>query len=193
MQRVPIAVLEFLSPQVGGPSPEIATLRALYVKRRRTLYEHQQFALDTLGMTLLEFLQEPPGSLRTSRITRESEKVRALMEMHVADMPDLPGTERYWQMYATRMRNQRRSRFAWLEAARKCGATGEEPLTYWDRRYKRYGLFVDRVDLRPLKRYIGDQAFHTKHEAKDGLLQSLAVILATGACFNQGDPRVGSD
>ena len=199
LQRVPIAVLEYLSPQLGGPSPEIATLRALYVKRRRTLYEHQQFALDTLGMTrfdfaadaprvldalcdevragvdrdkllaqarvilyerryvipaprtvgelakcarekvehevggaiertisppararwveqlfrfredgmtLLEFLQEPPGSLRTSSITRESERVRALMEMHVADMPDLPGTKRYWQMYATRMRNQ---------------------------------------------------------------------------------------
>ncbi len=56
--------------------------------------------------------REPPGSLRTSNITRESEKVRALLEMNIADMPDLPGTERYWQMYAARMRNQRRSRFA---------------------------------------------------------------------------------
>ena len=63
-------------------------------------------------MTLLEFLQEPPGSLNTSSITRESEKVRALLELNIAAMPDLPGTERYWQMYATRMRNQRRSRFA---------------------------------------------------------------------------------
>ena len=60
----------------------------------------------SFGSTLLEFLQEPRGSLRTSSITRESEKVRALMDMHVADMPDLPGSERYWQMYATRMRNQ---------------------------------------------------------------------------------------
>ncbi len=204
LQRVPISVLEYLSPQVGGAPPEIATLRALYLQRRRTLYEHQQFALDTLGMarfdftadaprvlaalcnevragvdsdkllaqvrvilyerryvipaprtvgelakraretvehevsgaiertispatrarwveqlfqlredgmTLLEFLQEPPGSLRTSSITRESDKVRALLEMNIADTPDLPGTERYWQMYAARMRNQRRSRF----------------------------------------------------------------------------------
>jgi hypothetical protein len=44
-------------------------------------------------------------------ILRESEKVRALLDMNVADMPDLPGTERYWQLYATRMRHQRRSRF----------------------------------------------------------------------------------
>ncbi len=53
--------------------------------------------------------------------------------------------------------------------------------------------FVDRVDLRPLKRYIGDQAFLTEYEGKDGFLQSLAVIRATGACFNQSDSRVGPD
>src|SRR5271165_5587158 len=55
LQRVPISVLEYLSPQVGGAPPEIATLRALYLQRRRTLYEHQQFALDTLGMTRFDF------------------------------------------------------------------------------------------------------------------------------------------
>ncbi len=44
--------------------------------------------------------------------------------------------------------------------------------------------FVDRVDLRPLKRYIGDQTFLTEYEGKDGFLQSHAVIRATGACFN---------
>jgi TnpA family transposase len=205
LQRVPKAVLEHLSAQVGGPPPEIATLRAIYGQRRRTLYEHQQFALDAVGMTrfdlgadaprlldvlcdgvragidgdkllaqirvvlyerrfvipaprtvgelarrarekveheisvaieraippatregwieklfevradgmtLLEFLQEPAGSLRTKDITRESDKVNALLAMKVGEMPDLPGTERYWQMYASRMRNQRRSRFA---------------------------------------------------------------------------------
>src|ERR1019366_2919859 len=53
--------------------------------------------------------------------------------------------------------------------------------------------FVDRVDLRPLKRYVGDQAFLTEYEGKDGFLQSLAVIRATSACFNQSDSRVGSD
>ena len=212
LQRVPIPVLEHLSPQIGGPAPEIATLRAIYGQRRRTLYEHQQFALDTVGMTrfeltadaprvldalcdqvragvdrdnllaqtrvilyerryvipaprtvgelakrarqrvahqisvaiertippairdrwldklfevradgrtLLEFLQEPPGSLRTKDITRESEKVGALLAMRIAEMPDLPGTERYWQLYAARMRNQRRSRFAQRQEPRR--------------------------------------------------------------------------
>ncbi|MGH8335962.1 MAG: DUF4158 domain-containing protein, partial [Gammaproteobacteria bacterium] len=205
LQRVPAAVLEHLSPQLSGPSPDIATLRAIYVKRPRTLYQHQQFALDTLGMTRfeyaadaprvmsalcdevragverdkllvqvrvilyerryvipaprtvgelakraretveheigsviertispeararwveqlfelredgmtqLEFLQEPAGSLRPSSIVRQSEKVQALIKMKIAEMPHLPGTERYWQMYAMRMRHQRPSRFA---------------------------------------------------------------------------------
>jgi hypothetical protein len=78
----------------------------------RACWVEQLFQLREDGMTLLEFLQEPPGSLNTSSITRESEKVRALLELNITAMPDLPGTERYWQMYATRMRNQRRSRFA---------------------------------------------------------------------------------
>ena len=212
LQRVPIPVLEHLSPQIGGPAPVIATLRAIYGQRRRTLYEHQQFALDSVGMTrfdltadaprvldalydqvragvdrdnllaqtrvilyerryvipaprtvgelaklarqqveheisvaiegtippatrdrwldqlfevradgltLLEFLQEPPGSLRTKDITRESEKVSTLLAMQIAEMPNLPGTERYWQMYAARMRNQRRSRFAQRQEPRR--------------------------------------------------------------------------
>jgi hypothetical protein len=46
-------------------------------------------------MTRLEFLQEPPGSLGPNSITCESDKVRTLLEMNIADMPDLPGTERY--------------------------------------------------------------------------------------------------
>ena len=212
LQRVPIPVLEHLSTQIGGAPPEIATLRAIYGQRRQTLFDHQQFALDTLGMTrfeitadaprvldavcdevragvdgdkllaqarvilyerryvipaprtvgelakrarqtvehevsvaiertippatrerwldqlfevradgatLLEFLQEPPGSLRTKDITRESEKVGALLAMKIAEMPDLPATERYWQMYAARMRNQRRSRFAQRQEPRR--------------------------------------------------------------------------
>jgi hypothetical protein len=45
LQRVPIPVLEHLSTQIGGAPPEIATLRALYGKRRQTLFDHQQFAL----------------------------------------------------------------------------------------------------------------------------------------------------
>lgn len=205
LQRVPIAVLEYLSSQVGGTAPDIATLRAIYANRPRTLFQHQQFALDVLGMTrfditadtprvlntlidvvrggidgdkllaqirvilyerryvipgprtvgelakraretveheigrvieqkispelraqwveklfavredgmtVLEFLQQPPGSLRSRSIVRESDKVRILREMKIPDLTALKGTERYWQMYAMRMRHQRRSRFA---------------------------------------------------------------------------------
>ena len=63
-------------------------------------------------MTQLEFLQEPAGSLRPHSILRQSEKVRARIKMKIAEIPSLPGTERYWQMYAMRMRHQRPSRFA---------------------------------------------------------------------------------
>jgi TnpA family transposase len=85
----------------------------------RERWVEQLFELRADGMTLLEFLQEPPGSLRTSDITRESEKARALIAMKIPDMADLPGTERYWQMYAARMRNQRRSRFAQRQEPRR--------------------------------------------------------------------------
>lgn len=37
LQRVPIPVLEHLGGQIGGAPPEIATLRAIYGQRRRTL------------------------------------------------------------------------------------------------------------------------------------------------------------
>jgi hypothetical protein len=55
----------------------------------------QLFEVRADGPTLLEFLQEPPGSLRTNDITRESEKVSTLLAMKIAEMPDLAGTDRY--------------------------------------------------------------------------------------------------
>ncbi len=211
LQRVPTAVLEHLSPQVGGSTPDLATLRAFYSSAPRVLHRHQQIALDVLGlirfdatadspgvpealcdtvradvdadqllsetrvilyerryvipasrtlgdlaqlarstvereisaiertispaararwveqlfesrtdgMTQLEFLQEPLGSLNIGSITRQCDKVRQLMEMNVAALATLPGTERYWQLYAGRMRNQRRSRFAQRKEPRR--------------------------------------------------------------------------
>jgi hypothetical protein len=65
LQRVPVAVLEYLSSQVGGTAPDIATLRAIYVNRPRTLYQHQQFALDMLGITKFEITADAPRVLRT--------------------------------------------------------------------------------------------------------------------------------
>jgi TnpA family transposase len=265
LQRVPVAVLEYLSPQVGGAPPEIATLRAIYKQRRKTLYDHQQFALDTLGMTrfdvaadaprvlgtlcdevragvvgdgllaearvilyerryvipaprtvgelakraretvehevsaaiertipaasrerwleqlfevradgmtLLEFLQEPPGSLRTSDITRESEKVGALLAMKIGEIPDLPGTERYWQMYAARMRNQRRSRFAQRQEPRRSielvGFLRHSLAAHTD-------TLIRMVDRR-VSRLWGHASERAK--AEQGVLPALEVLLA---------------
>ena len=85
----------------------------------RDRWVDQLFEVHAYGMPCIEFLQEPPGSLNPTSITREAEKVRTLLEMKAADIPDLPGTEKYWQMYASKMRNQRPSRFAQRKEPRR--------------------------------------------------------------------------
>jgi hypothetical protein len=60
----------------------------------RARWVAQLFEVRADGMSCIEFLQEPPGALNPSSITRQSEKVRKLLEMKVADIPDLPGTEK---------------------------------------------------------------------------------------------------
>jgi hypothetical protein len=54
IQRVPADLLKHLGEQLEIPAPTIATLRALYLKRRRTLYEHQRWAMEFLGMIRFE-------------------------------------------------------------------------------------------------------------------------------------------
>jgi hypothetical protein len=54
VQRVPADLLEHLAEQIDVPAPNIATLRALYLRRRRTLYEHQRWAMEFLGMMRFE-------------------------------------------------------------------------------------------------------------------------------------------
>jgi Domain of unknown function (DUF4158) len=54
IQRVPADLLKHLGEQLEMPAPTIATLRALYLKRRRTLYEHQRWAMEFLGMIRFE-------------------------------------------------------------------------------------------------------------------------------------------
>jgi len=96
-----------------------AAIERMIIPETRTRWMDQLFELREDGMTRFEFLQEPPGALSPASIMRESKKIYALLEMNVADMPDLPGTERYWQMYATRMRHQRRLRFAQRKEPRR--------------------------------------------------------------------------
>jgi Domain of unknown function (DUF4158) len=54
VQRVPADLLKHLGEQLDVAAPTIATLRALYLKRRRTLYEHQRWAMEYLGLIRFE-------------------------------------------------------------------------------------------------------------------------------------------
>jgi len=54
VQRVPAPLLKHLGEQLAVPSPDLATLRGLYSRRRRTLHEHQAWAIEFLGMTRFE-------------------------------------------------------------------------------------------------------------------------------------------
>lgn len=54
IQRVPADLLKHLGKQLEIAAPTIATLRALYMKRRRTPYEHQHWAMEFLGVIRFE-------------------------------------------------------------------------------------------------------------------------------------------
>ena len=54
VQRGPADLRQRLAEQLEMPASTIATLRALYLKRRRTLYEHQRWAIEHLGMRRLD-------------------------------------------------------------------------------------------------------------------------------------------
>jgi TnpA family transposase len=55
---VPRELLRHLGEQLGETAPSIASLRTLYQKRRRTLYEHQSWAIERLGLGDLSERQE---------------------------------------------------------------------------------------------------------------------------------------
>ena len=52
--RVPAPLLKYVAQQLDVAAPNIATLRALYRRRRATLFEHQSWAIEQLGMTRFE-------------------------------------------------------------------------------------------------------------------------------------------
>jgi Domain of unknown function (DUF4158) len=54
IQRVSVDLLKHLGEQPETPAPTIATLRALYLKKRRTLYEHRRWAMEFLSMIRFE-------------------------------------------------------------------------------------------------------------------------------------------
>ena len=50
LDRIPALVLAHVAEQLDVPSMDIATVRSLYRRRRSTLFEHQQWAMTTLGI-----------------------------------------------------------------------------------------------------------------------------------------------
>ena len=50
MDRIPMFVLAQVSVELDLPNIDIATVRSLYKKRKRTLYEHQQWAVKLLNI-----------------------------------------------------------------------------------------------------------------------------------------------
>jgi len=63
LQRVPISVLEHLSPQLGGVPPDLATLRGFYSDAPRVLHRHQQIAFDVLGLIRFDAKSDSPRVL----------------------------------------------------------------------------------------------------------------------------------
>jgi hypothetical protein len=58
LKMVPRRLLHHLGQQLGETAPLIASLRSLYKKRRRTLYEHQAWAIELLGLAEMGERQE---------------------------------------------------------------------------------------------------------------------------------------
>ena len=54
LQRVSTDLLQHLGNQLAVGAPDIATLRAIYRRRRATLFEHQAWAISHLGMRRLQ-------------------------------------------------------------------------------------------------------------------------------------------
>jgi TnpA family transposase len=80
VQLIPAAVLDHVGRQLGGGEgmPLIASIRALY-RRRRTLFDHQQIALDVLGFRHLHEHAEPGLTASVRHAAADTFEVEALV------------------------------------------------------------------------------------------------------------------
>jgi len=69
---VPRTLLHYIGQQLGEAAPSIASLRSLYKKRRRTLYEHQTWAIQLLGLADMAERQERMLFARLRDMARSS-------------------------------------------------------------------------------------------------------------------------
>lgn len=85
MQVVPPALLRYLGRALKVPAPSITSLQAIYRRRPRTLYDHQQWAKEHLGLTT-------PGKAELAELTT-SLKAQA---GEVASVEELIGLASLW-------------------------------------------------------------------------------------------------
>lgn len=72
---VPRKLLAHIGEALGEAAPAIATLRAIYKKRRRTLYDHQAWAISVLGFADMAERQE---RMLTARLREEARTATSL-------------------------------------------------------------------------------------------------------------------
>ena len=60
LQRIPVDLLRHLGAQLDIAAPDIATIRAIYRRRRATLFEHQTWAIAYLDMRRLQPRDQNP-------------------------------------------------------------------------------------------------------------------------------------
>lgn len=77
LETIPRALLKHLGKHLGIVTPDVASLRALY-GRRRTLFDHQQWALEKIG--LKPFTSQRAGAL-LRRLGDEAEQIITTAEL----------------------------------------------------------------------------------------------------------------
>lgn len=77
---VPRKLLNHVGQQLGEPAPTIASVRSLYKKRKRTLYEHQAWAIEQLDLSDMGERQERMLYARMREIARSSASLDVLVQ-----------------------------------------------------------------------------------------------------------------
>jgi TnpA family transposase len=77
---VPRKLLNHVGQQLGDSAPTIASLRSLYKKRKRTLYEHQAWAIEHLHLSEMGERQERMLYARMREIARTSASLDILIQ-----------------------------------------------------------------------------------------------------------------
>jgi len=85
VERIPADILDHLGRQLDCVPPRIASIRAFYARRRRTLFEHHASALRLLGRS------EPTPHAERGLVAYLRRKAAA-----VFDQPDLMASARSW-------------------------------------------------------------------------------------------------